>query len=208
VLANTSNDLIEHLSINVNINITVSGANGLDTGSEAASTWYYIWIISNGSTVAGLLSTSDTSPTLPTGYTYKRLISAVRNNASSNFIDFKQTDDQYQYPLSKLIIDNGCQDASNVVQVDLSSVVPSKEISKGVFGRMAMNGSAETVFYGPTSFSFTGGSLVSDAPFSIVLGGDQYSMYWNIPGLIVEQKMYCQLTTNTIDLWVSGFTTK
>ena len=40
---------------NVAADITASGANGLDTGSEQASTWYSIWAIYNGSTKAGLL---------------------------------------------------------------------------------------------------------------------------------------------------------
>ena len=42
-------------SVNLTAAITSSGANGLDTGSEASSTWYYIWVIYNGSTVASLL---------------------------------------------------------------------------------------------------------------------------------------------------------
>lgn len=73
------------------LDITASGANGLDTGSEAANTWYYIYLImKDDGTVNGLLSASATSPTLPSGYTKKRLVGAVRNNASSNFIQFKQ----------------------------------------------------------------------------------------------------------------------
>ena len=68
--------------------ITTSGVNGRDAGSEAADTWYYIWLIKQTAspfTVAGLLSTSSTSPTMPSGYTHKRLIGAVRNDGSSDF---------------------------------------------------------------------------------------------------------------------------
>ncbi len=73
------------------VDITVAGAGGLDTGSEAASTWYYIWLIYNPTTTTynGLLSTSSTSPSMPSGYTKKRLIGAVRNDSSSNFRPFK-----------------------------------------------------------------------------------------------------------------------
>jgi len=76
----------------ITVDITNSGANGLDTGSEAANTWYYIWLIWNSttSTAAGLFSASSTNPTLPSGYDKKRLIGAVRNNSSSNFIEFRQ----------------------------------------------------------------------------------------------------------------------
>lgn len=76
------------LESQANVAITATGANALDTGTEANSTWYYVWLIKHGTngTVAGLLSTSATAPTLPSGYTHKRLIFAVRNDASGNFI--------------------------------------------------------------------------------------------------------------------------
>jgi len=60
----------------------------LDTGSEAANTWYSLWAIHNPTTVttAGLLSTSATAPTMPSGYTKKRRVGWIRNDASSNFL--------------------------------------------------------------------------------------------------------------------------
>lgn len=77
-------------SVSLTVDITTSGANGLDTGAEAASTWYYAWVIYDGTTVAGLLSASSTAPTLPANYTYKALVGCVRNNGSSNFVSFYQ----------------------------------------------------------------------------------------------------------------------
>ena len=74
------------------VDITASGANGLDTGSEASDTWYYIYVIYNPTTdiVAGLLSASPTSPTMPSGYTKRRLVGSCRNDSSSNIADFRQ----------------------------------------------------------------------------------------------------------------------
>ncbi|MBV1707410.1 MAG: hypothetical protein KGQ37_09415 [Hyphomicrobiales bacterium] len=60
-----------------------SGANGVDTGTIAANTWYAVYAISNGSTTACLLSASFTSPTLPGGYTYSMRVGAVRYGASA-----------------------------------------------------------------------------------------------------------------------------
>ena len=87
------------VSSNITVDITSNGVNGLDTGSEASDTWYYIWLIYNGSTAAGLLSTSSISPTMPSGYTKKRLVGAVRNDGSGNFHAFLQyeKDVKYQY---------------------------------------------------------------------------------------------------------------
>ncbi len=73
--------------------ITAAGAGGLDTGAEAASTWYAVHVIGDTSRVnatAALLSLSATAPTLPAGYDVFRRLGWVRNDAGSNFIDFIQ----------------------------------------------------------------------------------------------------------------------
>lgn len=73
--------------------ITTSGANGLDTGTEANSTWYYIWVIAKADdTKAVLLSTSMTSPTMPADYVFKGLVGAVYNGSGGNFGEFAQRD--------------------------------------------------------------------------------------------------------------------
>jgi len=66
---------------------------GLDTGTVANSTWYYVYAIYNPTTdVAGyLLSASASSPTMPSGYTYKRLLcdeiaAAVLTDGSANVL--------------------------------------------------------------------------------------------------------------------------
>lgn len=79
-------------SVSVIADIAVAGTNGLDAGAEAASTWYAVWLIYNPSTttVAALLSTSFSAPTMPAGYTKKRRVGAVRNTSTSNFVPFMQ----------------------------------------------------------------------------------------------------------------------
>lgn len=85
-------------NVSVTADITVAGAGGLDAGSEA-NAFYYIYLICNatGSSVSALLSTNPTSPTMPTGYTKKRLIGAVYNNASLNFNQFRQKGSWLQF---------------------------------------------------------------------------------------------------------------
>lgn len=67
------------------INITVNGANGLDTGTVTTNTLYAVYVITNasGSLQAGLVSLSSTSPTLPAGYTLKRLVGFMKTNGSA-----------------------------------------------------------------------------------------------------------------------------
>ena len=82
--ANTMNLVV---SSDLTINLASSGVNGLDTGAEAISTWYYAFVIYNPTTLtyASLCSVSAT-PTLPTDYTKYRCVGCFRNNASSNII--------------------------------------------------------------------------------------------------------------------------
>lgn len=87
------------------IDITASGANGLDTGVKAATTWYFVWVISNGTTTAGLLSLSATAPTMPSGYTYKALVSAARTITDSTFNVFYQYANRVEYSSPRNIKD-------------------------------------------------------------------------------------------------------
>jgi len=83
-------------TVSVTISTATSGANGLDTGSIANSTWYSVWVIYNGTTTAGLLSTSATAPTLPSGYTYKARVGWVRY-ATAALARTLQYDNRAQY---------------------------------------------------------------------------------------------------------------
>lgn len=71
------------------LTLTNNGANGLDTGSLSSSTNYHVFIIYNPTTttIAVLASLSGTSPTMPSGYTYKRRAGFFRTDSSSNIPD-------------------------------------------------------------------------------------------------------------------------
>ncbi len=144
ILLPNATNIVKFKDQSVNpVSITVSGLNGLDTGSEESSKWYYIWAVSDGTNFRGLLSASATNPVVPgsvawvTGtsygvgdyvkvtvssvvtvyrcqtahtsgtfaddlaaskwvvapaYDYKLLLGAVRNDGSSNFVEFFQVD--------------------------------------------------------------------------------------------------------------------
>lgn len=81
----TTDDYTLVLTAPVTIDPGTTGANGLDTGSLANSTWYYVWVIANSSTnaTAALLSTSSTSPTMPSGYDRRRRVGALKTNGSA-----------------------------------------------------------------------------------------------------------------------------
>lgn len=70
----------------ITVAITALGVNGLDTGTEAASTPYHIFVCIGTSGICGLISASLT-PTLPPGYdSGYRLIGSWINNSDSDFV--------------------------------------------------------------------------------------------------------------------------
>jgi hypothetical protein len=85
------------------INLSSSGANGLDTGSRSIGNIYYIWIIYNGSTVSGLFSLSATSPTMPSGYTYKALVGSVFYHYGAAISTFSQIDNKVAHEELELV---------------------------------------------------------------------------------------------------------
>ena len=124
VLEDSSNNKVTVRALNQVAAITSSGANGLDTGSEASSTWYYIHVIAKADGTKGvLLSASATSPTLPSGYIYKAVVGAVRNDGSSNFIPFWQNGRTYFFDSYPVLLSGGS--SSTWATVDLSSMVPT-----------------------------------------------------------------------------------
>jgi len=89
-------------SVNVTADVTTSGANGLDTGSVGASTWYFVWVIYNPTTntTASLLSLSSTAPTMPSGYTYRTRVGANVTDVSNHFMRIRQMGRKAQYKLT------------------------------------------------------------------------------------------------------------
>ncbi|OHB77373.1 MAG: hypothetical protein A2Z34_11575 [Planctomycetes bacterium RBG_16_59_8] len=115
-------------NVNVSADIAASGAGGLDTGSESANTWYYVWVITNntGASTNGLLSTSSTSPTMPSGHTKRRRVGAVRNDGSSNFLRFVQEGNKCNFitpGATTRILSNGT--AATATLISASPFIPS-----------------------------------------------------------------------------------
>lgn len=89
-LCRDSNNIIDiEVSSELTINAEVNGINGLDVGTFAASTWYYVHVIADSSAknpVGALISLSRTAPTLPFGYDSFRHIDSQRADGSVNFL--------------------------------------------------------------------------------------------------------------------------
>ncbi len=124
-------------SVALTINTGVVGVNGIDTGAVAANSWYAVYIINNGTTTAGLISLSATSPAMPSGYTFKSRVGWVRTNTgAATLIRTLQKGNRVQYVHASgvpfPVICSGIAGDVSIptwVAVSVSSVVPTTAIT-------------------------------------------------------------------------------
>jgi len=195
------------LAAATDVDLSASGANGLDTGSEAASTMYYVWIIAKSAdnTTAGLFSTSATAPTMPSGYDKKRLIMAVRNNASSNIEKFTMNGWEISYDTPPTIDSGSSASLAAWDTTTITAYYPSA-ISKLVFGTLfhqdngvyVGNDSSIAINIGTTfNYNNTIGFHSSGAT-------PKEMMYWRLPVLTANTLYYASNDSNGT-LRIGGF---
>jgi len=135
---------------------------GLDTGAEANSTWYHVWLIMRPDTgvVDVLFSLSATAPTMPANYTKKRRIGAIKNDSSGNILPFLQYGDEFIWT-SPPAVDVG---VTNLSTSRVDYTLPS--VPTGVIVKVAFNvrigGAASRLVY------VSNPSLVDLAPSATV----------------------------------------
>jgi len=186
-------------------NIAGAGAGGLDTGAEAASTFYSIFIIADSTGVLppnSLLSTGGDNPTvLPPGYDIYRRVGYVRNNPTSDFREFvsygqgPERSIQYRDALSsRQQLTGGA--ATIVTQVNCGSLIPNSS----VFGRfqLAQRGTVGASFYDdPTQ-------LLANAQRSLLAGNTACDVKMRVSA---SQRMaYSNAAAGgLVDVWILGY---
>ena len=108
------------------IDLTVSGEGGLDTGSEAISTWYYAYLVEDSSDPTALncvCSVTDPDGGGPTGYPKWKFIEAFLNDASGDIQEFDHIAGQLQLR-NTIIIANRTGIDGSPVALDCSSALP------------------------------------------------------------------------------------
>lgn len=185
---------------------TNGGVNALDTGTIASATWYYIWVVMQtaiGGTVACLASLSATAPTMPTGYTFKARIGAVRTaSGSAQLLGSWQLGRKAQYvvglaqatamPAMKTNVQEGVLPsltAPTWVAIAVANFVPSTASRIVVVPRQAAASAAVAIApnnsYGtynstsnppPYAFLSTGGLAIVGNPYDTEL--ESTNIYW------------------------------
>ncbi len=169
VVRNASGDPALLTSVSLSIDSAASGVNGLDTGAVASNTWYAIWVIWNGTTVAGLLSLSGTAPTMPSGYTHKTRVGWIRTDGTANKypLAFVQRGRRVQYVLAGALTAYPALffgTTSGAQAVSVSSFCPNTAAAIAVTWGVVGTGSGATVAIGPNASS----AVSSSAGFAYI----------------------------------------
>jgi len=186
-------------------NIVVAGAGGLDTGAEAASIWYSVFVIADSTGVLppnSLLSTGGDNPTvLPAGYDIYRRVGYVRNNPASDFREFvtygqgPERSIQYRDALSsRQQLTGGA--ATIVTAVNCGSLIPNSS----VYGRfqIAQRGTVGASFYDDPA------QLLANAQRSLLAGNTACDVGMRVSS---SQRMaYANAAAGgLVDVWVLGY---
>jgi hypothetical protein len=123
-----------------------TGNGGLDTGAIAANTWYYWYLIQRPDTgdVDFIFSLSSTAPNLPTNYSLKRRIGAMRTNSASQWPLFKQYG--YRFILNAPFLDLSTT-AGNTIPANVALTVPRIAGVRALFRAIVAHGTGSNVAF-------------------------------------------------------------
>ena len=160
------------------INAAVNGANGLDQGSLANSTFYAVHVIADSTgynDTAAMLSTSATNPLLPAGYDMFRRVGSVLTSGAAAILDFTQRgngNNRHMYYAAAIATDITAGASTTFAAVNCSASVPvaGKEVYiKAVLTADA--GGLRNVALRDGGSSSAAGQAIMSAPASTVMSG-------------------------------------
>jgi hypothetical protein len=194
------------------INSGVVGANGLDAGTLAASSFYTVWLIGdsrNVNPVAGIMSLySNAFPLLPSGYDSYRLLGFVGSDGSThlvntNLLNTKNSNAFYlQPPISVLAGGN----STTFAAIDCSSAIPADLFT---IAQLTVNftplAAGDTVQFRPTTSSATAGLVTIVGLQAGVSQTDYVNTIVGITGGKAEIDYKVTSASDSVSVLVSGY---
>ncbi len=151
------------------VNFGINGAGGLDTGSLAASTFYYVFAIADSSgknQPSALASLSASAPLLPFGYDSIRLLGAVKSDASPFLLAFYAVGNglsrffEWDAPIAITVTASGT--SSTYSAMDLSPGMPASSYAQAtMYAKWDPNAAADVLNFTPAGA--TGDYIVNTA---------------------------------------------
>jgi len=193
-------------SVNFTIDATGTGQNGLDTGSLAADTWYYIWLALDNSdgTSYAILSTASAAGSVTwadsSNDIFVRMVGVVRTNGSAQFETFHQQGNEVAIGALEIFSNQNNTSYTSIQSVtstnDIEDVLPPIAIkARGTYGKVSNN----TSFLGALASTSAGlGEIVfvhNDANNGAYGGFDYYASPFEIQ-LVESQDFYYKATTS------------
>jgi len=201
------NDIV--LSEEVDVSNIVVGANGLDTGTVAADTFYAVYVIGSSYGVvatAGLLSlASNAVPSLPQDYDMYRRVGWVLTDATSDNLLFTQygvnQSRQYYYDVAIDELASGAE--TSLTAIDMATSVPP--IATQVICKLTYtpDGAADVAEFAP----YGGVSTTGVMQFSCGVAAVQVGMMVLPTALnaLVPTLMYKVTTGDTLSVATAGY---
>ena len=160
-MVNASSQAVTASSFTGSINTATSGVlGGLDTGTIAASSWYYVWAVSNGVTSGCVLSLSSSTPgaTILAAYPYVARIGAVLTaSGTSGLIATIQRGNRVRY----LVGGANCAGLPSMLTGGMGSTTIPTWVAVSVSGFVPPTASAITLICYPTSLSSSNLAIVA-----------------------------------------------
>jgi hypothetical protein len=202
------NDIV--VSSDLTLNAANTGANGLDTGSLANTTWYYVYAIgdsSNNYDAASLLSTiAPASLTnLPYGYDIKRLIGYALTDGSAHFLAFYITGTgqrrMYLWDAAPAVLSSGTD--TSFTEASIAAGVPPVATEVLFTATFTPNTGGDTFAIRSADSSSTNGYPVSAA----VAGVSEVKQLWGRCSVSSSAASidYKVATSGSLNLYVVGF---
>ena len=200
--------------------LEVSGENGkMSAAAEAASTWYFLYLIYNPTTDTASLGfhTSEDFATaeadFPSGFTHGRRIHARFNDSGSDFVVYKQYGNEVFYDewTGQEALNNGS--ATTPTDVDLSDFMPPTSRIARIFSRLVIDhNTADVAFF--ASIRENGSSATNGQQASYLITqvanvniASMESLYVNTDSAqLIEYEVNQAASTDTFyDIYVVGY---
>lgn len=162
---------------------TVGSSNGaLDTGTIANNTWYHVYVIKRLDTgvVDILISTSASSPTMPSNYTIKRRLGSMKTNGSGQWLQFTQTGQSFVWVTAPVEIPSRVTSLTDAL---FTLQVPPGFIVCPYLGIQLNGANGDTIY-------ITGGSASGT-------GSSQTLAYSAVTVVLMDKALAPVFTTNT-----------
>lgn len=180
----------------ITLDATATGANGLDTGSLANSTCYFLYYIAKADGTLGVIaSTSSGGPSvMPATYIFKALVGALFTNGSGQLQKYLQIDNRAEIVATNVLNNIGPSVAGTLQSLSLSAVVPSiAQAVSGIYGTGLSGNGADIVLASDANgcgkkklFDPFGNTTISEAyyasaEFTDLLLAAPQTLYWTSP---------------------------